>query len=99
VGSIDGRVARVAPGRIGIAFDGHDNPARDRLIARLFTEGRSNQVDAVPLWAATRALLASIWRADARAVAPPPAQLPEPEERLDKRTRVIPPAARQQRAA
>ena len=99
VGSIDGRVARVAPGRIGIAFDGADSAARDRLITRLFTEGRSNQVAAVPVLAATRALLASIWHTDASARPAPPAPPAAPEERLDKRTRVIPPAARQRQAA
>ncbi len=99
VGSIDGRVARAGGGRIGIAFDGSDSPARDRLIIRLFTSsgitgGISAAQPRVPLWTATRAMLARIVTARME-LAPQPAAptRPEPDDvRLEKRTLVLPPA-------
>lgn len=99
VGSLDGVVARCCDGRIGIAFDRSDSPARDRLIVRLFTNGmRSTQLH-VPLWQATRALLTRIWSADLQLPGQPgaaPLAVPErvvDEARLERRTLVVSPAA------
>jgi cellulose synthase (UDP-forming) len=96
VGSLEGVVARSHNGRIGIAFDGADSPARDRLIVRLFTNGMASTQLQVPLWQATRALLERIWTADLQLPAQPPLPAPErvlDETRLDKRSLVVPPAA------
>ncbi|MEI6419577.1 MAG: PilZ domain-containing protein, partial [Sphingomonadales bacterium] len=101
VGSLDGVVARSGTGRdgqglAGIAFDGQDSPARDRLIERLFAEGGNTLVKRIGTWAATRAMLARIFTADTslpplRPTPAPPA--PAPEVRLEKATLVLPPAA------
>ncbi|MEI6485374.1 MAG: glycosyltransferase [Sphingomonadales bacterium] len=94
VGSIDGVVARAGGGRIGIAFAASDSPARDRLIVRLFTTGMAAATGHVPLWTATRAMLARIITANTAlpaASGSAPAR-PEPDDtRLDKRSWVLPP--------
>lgn len=96
IGSIDGRVARAQGGRIGIALDATDSPARDRLIVRLFTRGLNATQVQVPLWRATRTMLARILTADMAlpaAKAGPAGTRPELDDtRLDKRTLVLPPA-------
>lgn len=95
VGSIDGRVARSGGGRIGIAFDGTDSPARDRLIIRLFTSGIAAAQVRVPLWAATRAMLARILTARMELAPQPVTAAAQPETddvRLEKRSYVLPPA-------
>ncbi|WP_439545460.1 glycosyltransferase [Sandarakinorhabdus sp.] len=96
VGSIDGRVARCHAGRIGIAFDGADTPARDRLIVRLFTLGRNTSSHSISMWQATRTMLLRIFTADMRLPAEPmgsaAARPPLAETRLDKISLVLPPA-------
>lgn len=98
VGSIDGRVARSRGGRIGIAFDATDSPARDRLIVQLFTRGLNATQLQVPLWQATRTMLARIVTADmALPTAPAGQAAARPalrDDRLDRRTYVLPPARR-----
>jgi cellulose synthase (UDP-forming) len=95
VGSIAGRVARAGHGRIGIAFDTAGSPARDRLIVRLFTRGLNVHQQRVPLWPATRAMLARIFTADMRLPPVPasPAGTPADDRRLERRSLVLPPAA------
>ncbi|WP_310496154.1 glycosyltransferase [Sandarakinorhabdus sp.] len=94
IGSLDGRVARAGHGRIGIAFSAEDCGPRDRLIERLFTNSGNTLVGQVPLWSATRALLASIWRAETGLVQMPSVRPRIAEPRLEKRSFVLPPAAR-----
>jgi len=98
VGSIEGRVARARNGRIGIAFDAAGSPARDRLIVQLFTRGMNATQLQVPLWQATRTMLARIATADMRlptAATGQAAARPElSDDRLEKRTYVLPPASR-----
>ena len=98
VGSIDGRVARCQGGRIGIAFDASDSPARDRLIVRLFTQGLNTSMARVPMWPATRAMLARIFTADMRLPTGTPgvaaARAPGDETRLDRRSLVLAPRRR-----
>jgi cellulose synthase (UDP-forming) len=95
VGSIDGRVARSHGGRIGIAFDGTDSAARDRLIVRLFTAGLNTSRHSMSMWQATRAMLLRILTADMRLPAAPAGSAairPVPDEtRLAKVTLVLPP--------
>ncbi len=94
VGSLNGTVARCRDGRIGIAFDGSDSPARDRLIVRLFTGGMNSSILHVPLWQATRAMLARILTADLELPNAGPASPPaSAEPRLERRTLVLPPAS------
>jgi cellulose synthase (UDP-forming) len=98
LGSIEGRVARARNGRIGIAFDGADSPARDRLIVQLFTRGMNATQLQVPLWRATRTMLARILTADMRLPTAPTGQAaarPDMgDDRLEKRTYVLPPEHR-----
>lgn len=98
VGSIEGRVARARNGRIGIAFDGADSPARDRLIVQLFTRGMNATQLQVPLWRATRTILARILTADMSLPIAPTGQAATRRElsddRLEKRTYVLPPENR-----
>jgi cellulose synthase (UDP-forming) len=98
VGSIEGQVARARDGRIGIAFDASDSPARDRLIVQLFTRGLNATQIQVPLWRATRTMLARILTADMALPTTPAGQAaarPDPgDDRLEKRTYVLPPASR-----
>lgn len=96
VGSIEGRVVRASGGRIGIAFDPGDSPARDRLIVRLFTRGINTSQAGSSLWAATRAMLARIFTADMRlqvAHGPAAPRAAADEARLERRSLVLPPAA------
>jgi cellulose synthase (UDP-forming) len=101
VGSLEGIVARSRDGRIGIMFDGADTPARDRLIVRLFTGGMNSSILQVPLWQATRAMLARIFTADLGiAAAPSVAGFAPPERllsevKLEKCSYVLPPARRE----
>jgi cellulose synthase (UDP-forming) len=97
VGSLHGVVVRCQAGRIGIAFDAADSPARDRLIVRLFTGGLNSTAPAVPLWESTRAMLSRIVTADLslpdRATAPP-TERPGHDMRLERRSLVLPPRHR-----
>lgn len=98
LGSIEGRVARARNGRIGIAFDATDSPARGRLIVQLFTRGMNATQLQVPLWRATRTMLARILTADMSLPTAPTGQAatrPElSDDRLEKRTYVLPPENR-----
>ena len=57
VGTLSGRVVRLAPGRVGVAW--HDVPegTRDRLICYLYASGRTNAVEDLRSWQA----LGAIW--------------------------------------
>ena len=98
VGSIEGRVARARAGHIGIAFAADDSPARDRLIVQLFTRGPNARQLQVPLWRATRTMLARILNADMALPTAPAGQAnaraDQGDARLERRTFVLPPAAR-----
>ena len=93
VGMLTGTVARTRDGLAGIAFDAEDSPARDRLIARLFTRRQDVAVNRPPMWQATRAVLARIWRSEMAIV--PVAALPEvigpAAARLPAQTYILPP--------
>lgn len=94
IGTLAGRVARSHAGRTGIAFDGTDCAARDRMIVRLFTQGRDVLRPRPAMWTATRAMLARIWLAE-MAVKPGVTPVPgAPELRLSKETLVLPPRPR-----
>jgi len=97
IGSIDGTVARCHGGRIGIAFNPEGSPARDRLIISLFSRGLNSAASHVPLWQATRAMLARIVSADMRLPAQSQSSAPfRPglsQERLPRQTHVMLPAA------
>lgn len=93
VGSLDGVVARSRGGLTGITFAAADSAVRDRLVVRLFTAGRNTAMPRVPMWRATRALLASIWAADMQAMPHRPPAPPAPATRLPAMTRVVSPVA------
>jgi cellulose synthase (UDP-forming) len=97
IGSIEGVVARCHGGRIGIAFTAEGSAARDRLIVALFTGGMNSSTVHVPLWQATRAMLARILTADMRLPGQPPGSAAlRPalrDDRLPKQTLVLLPAA------
>ncbi len=94
IGTLAGTVMRCHRGMTGIAFAGDDCPARDRMIVRLFTGGRNTSTLRPPMWQATRAMLARIWRAEMTVRPPPAGALSTPlmaEVRLPKQTYVLAP--------
>jgi len=99
VGWIPARVARSAPGLVGIEFEHEGLIERDLLIRKLFTGGQNTAADNTSTWRVTLGLLKRIWTADMRVRAAPPAVAPAetptpPPEKLPARTLVLAPSDR-----
>jgi len=73
VGLVPSRVIRVREGNVGLRFHLPASPERDALIRKIFTGGYADPVQTEDAVEITLAMLASIFREQGSAAAPPPA--------------------------
>ena len=96
VGWLPARVARIAPGLVGVEFEHDGLIERDLLIRKLFTGGQNTAADNASTWRVTLGLLKRIWTADMRirTAAPVAAEPQPPPEKLPAQTLVLAPSER-----